>query len=48
MVEKCVHFDIWNKKIFSKGPPYDFAHFSNLDLVEKNLKNEPQVISGTL
>ena len=39
MVEKCLHFDIWNKKIFSKGPPYDFAHFSNLDLAE-NLKNE--------
>ena len=42
MVEKCVYFDIWNKKNFnfSKGPSYDFAHFSNLDLAE-NLKNEP-------
>ena len=41
MVEKCVHFDIWNKKIqFFKGSSYDFAHFSNLDLA-KTLKNEP-------
>ena len=42
MVEKSVHFDIWNKKNFenSKGPPYDLAIFQNLNLAE-NLKNEP-------
>ena len=44
MLETCVyfHFDIWNKTFstFSKVPPYDLAHFSNLDLTE-NLKNEP-------
>ena len=42
MVEKSVHFDIWNKKFFenSKGPPYDLAIFQNLNLAE-NLKNEP-------
>ena len=25
MLEKCVHFDTWNKKNF----PYDLAHFKN-------------------
>ena len=43
MVEKYIHFDIWNKKILLKilkGPPYDLTHFSKLDLAE-NLKNEP-------
>ena len=33
MVEKCAHFDIGNKKLFSnKGFPYKFVHFSSIDL----------------
>ena len=39
MVEKCVHYDIWNN-FFSL-----FAHFSNLDLAE-NLINEPNHMGG--
>ena len=32
MVEKCVHFDIRNKFLFtfSLDPSYDLAHFPNL------------------
>ena len=42
IVEKCVHFDIWNKKIpkLSKGPPMIWLIIQNLDLAE-NFKNEP-------
>ena len=40
-MERCVHFDIWNKKIFEtfKGSlPHgiDLTHFSNFDLDENN------------
>ena len=47
MVEKCVHFDIWNKKIskISKGPPmiwHIFEIFSQIQI----LKNEPNHIGG--
>ena len=42
MMEKCVHFDIWNKKYFEncKGSLYDLAHFSNFQ-PNPNLKNKP-------
>ena len=43
MVEKCVHFDIWNINSFEnfKGSQYNLAHFSNF-LPNPNLRNEPK------
>ena len=43
MVEKCVHFDIWNIKKFDKGSPYyDMIWFIfQIWIWAENLKNEP-------